>query len=335
MHSNFYHWHNRVELKPEPTILQARWDAAAKFAEELSGDDVCSLLHLALFGTAAPEFAKRFSEALVALEPTFLPEGNAELLRVMATAALYSQLETGTVEADAVALGLLAAGFQPDRIQAVCKELAQRATEYLATEAERVRPAPSVEGKYQALKKAVDASEWAANPEATKLLGNAVLELGETMGRIAEENQFLWWLLGRRSSLLNIRREKLSTKEYALLAGAEAAERIALLPPPASVESLIDEVLAHCAKASNLAVPLVDIIDAANIGSMKTAAPGGGAHKLCPLTGLLGVRREGGKVDGASLEKLNIPAKLKVSPTEAANQYFRELMFLRALAQLG
>ena len=56
MHTNFYHWHNRVELKPDTTVLlQARWDAAAKFSEGLSGNDACSLLRLALFGTAAPE----------------------------------------------------------------------------------------------------------------------------------------------------------------------------------------------------------------------------------------------------------------------------------------
>ncbi len=335
MHPHFYHWHNRVELKPESTILQARWDAAAKFAEEISGNDTCSLLRLALFGTAVPEFAKRFSGELVALEPTFLPEGNAELLRVMATAALYSQMETGTVKADAVALGLLAAGFQPGRIQPVCKELAERAAEYLASESERMRPTPKVEGDYRALKKATEAEEWDSKPEAHQLIGKAVLELGKTMGRIAEENQFLWWLLSRRSSLLNKRREKLSSKEYALLAGAEAAERVALLPPPASVESLIAEVLSQCAKATNAAVPLADIIDAANMGNLSAVTAGAEVGELCPLQCLVGVRRAGGKVDGASLEKLSIHAKLKVSPTEAANQCFRELMFLRALAQLG
>ena len=335
MHPNFYHWHNRAELKPEVTRLQARWDAAAKFAEGLSGDNACSLLRSALFGTAAPEFAKRFSEALVLLEPTFLPDKNAELLRVMATAALYSQMGTRSEEATAVALGVLAARFQPDRIQPVCEELAQRATEYSMNEADQMRPTPSVKGKYKALEKAVDAAEWSANPEATKLLGNAVLELGETMGRIAEENQFSWWLLSRRSSLLDMRREKLSSKEYALVAGAEAAERIALIPPPACVESLIDEVLTHCAKPSNSAVPLEEFIGAVNLDSLKAAATGAEVQGLCPLTGVLEVRRAGGKVDGATLEKFNIPAKLKVSPTEVARQYFRELLFLRALAQIG
>lgn len=335
MHPNFYHWHSRAELKPETTLLQPRWDAAAMFAENLTGDDACSLLRLALFGTASPEFAKRFSEELVAIEPTFLPQGNAELLRVMATAALYSQTETESAEADAVALGMLAAAFQSDRIQPACKELAQRAGEYLAIRSEQMRPTPQVEGKYRALKKAVDAADWAANSTATQLLGNAVLELGETMGRISEENQFLWWLLGRRSSLLNKRRENLAPKEYSLAAAVEAAERVALLPPPASVESLIGEVLAHCSKPSNSPIPLVEFINAVNLDCVKATVAGAGAHELCPLTSLLGVRRARGKVDGASFEKLAIPAKLKVSPTEAANQYFRELMFLRALAQLA
>lgn len=335
MHPHFYHWHNRAELKPDTSLLQPRWDAAAQFAEELSAEDACALLRLALFGTAETEFAKRFSEELVAFEPTFLPDGNVELLRVMATAALYSQMESESNEADAVALGLLAAAFQPDRIQPVCKELMQRAAEYSATESERLRPTPKVEGKYQALEKAFNADDWAATPESTKLLGNAVLELGETMGRISEENQFLWWLLGRRSSLLNTRREKLAPKKYALAAAAEAAERVALLPPPASVESLIGEVLTQCSKGATSAVSLVDLIEAANIDFVKTTVDAAGAHDLCPLTSLVGVRVAGNKVDGASLEKLKISVKLKVSPMDAANQYFRELMFLKALTQLG
>lgn len=335
MHLNFYHWHNRVELKPETAILQARWDAAAKFSEELSGDDACSLLRLALCGTGAPEFAKRFSEALVALEPTFLPEDNAELLRVMATAALYSKMETESNEADAIALGLHAAAFQPERNKPVCKELGMRAAEYLASESERMRPTPKVASDFQALKKATEAADWAGKSEAPQLIGKAVLELGDTMGRIAEENQFLWWLLSRRSSLLSMRREKIAAKEYALVAASEAAERVTLLPPPASVESLIGEVLAHCSKASSAAGSLSDLINAAKIDSLKAAASGAEMIELCPLTGLLGVRRAGGKVDEASLEKFGLQPELKVSPTEAASQYFRELMFLRALAQLG
>lgn len=334
MHPNFYHWHNRVELKPDPAILQARWDAAAKFAEHLSSDDTCSLLRMAFFGAATPDFGKRFSGALVVLEPTFLPVENAQLLQVMATAALYGQMETSSFVADAVALGSLAAAFQSDRVQPVCQELAQRATEYLAEESERVRPMPQVKGDYQALKKATAIEDWQENPEATLILGKAILELGATMGHISEENQFLWWLLGRRSSHLNKRREQLTPKEYALVAAAEAAERVTLLPPPASVESLIGEALTHCAKVANSAILLTDFVDAANIDHLKPLTEKAMVQELCPLATLLEVRRGGSKVDAASLVKVNIPKKLKLSPSDVANQYFRELMFLRAAAQI-
>lgn len=335
MHTHFYHWHNRVELKPDPNVLQARWDAAVKFAEDLSAENACSLLRLALFGTIEPEFAGRFSEALVAQEATFPPEENIELLRVMATAAIYIQMDTESVEADAVALGVVAAAFPPDRVQPVCKELALRSAEYLTSESEHVRPTPKVATDYRALKNATEDEGWASEPEAPQLIGKAVLELGDTMGRIAEENQFLWWLLSRRSSLLSMRREKVSVKEYTLVAAAEAAERVALLPPPPSVESLIGEVLTHCSKASNAAGPLADFISAASIDSLKAAAAGKDVRELCPISGLLGVRRGGGKLDGESLANFGLQPELKVSPTEAANQYFRELMFLRALEQLS
>jgi hypothetical protein len=337
MHQHFYHWHNRVELKPDTTILNARWDAAATFAEGLDADTVCLLIRMALFGTTTQEFANQFSENLVSQEPTFPPEGNIELLRVMATAALYSQLEIRSEMADAVALGLFAAGFQRERIHPVCKELEQSAAEYLAAESELMRPAVRIESEYTALKSAVDDEEedWSEKPEATQLLGKAVIELGKAMQRISEENQFLWWLLGRNSSMLSVRREKLGPKEYALVAAAEAAERVDLLPPPASVESLIGEVLSHCQNPSLSPLPLGTIVDSADIACTKALSTVARAQEICPIGGLLQIRKLGGRVDSAAFEKLKISKKLKVSPTEAANQYFRELMFLRALENLG
>lgn len=333
MHPHFYHWHSRAELKTETSLLQTRWNAATSFVEDVSADRACALLRLALFGNATPEFSVEFSEHLVREEATFPPDKNAELLRVMATAALYGSIETETEVADAVALGLIATAFPLDRIQPVCKELMLRATAYLATESERLRPAPTVAGKHRALKKAFNSDTWAANADATKLLGDAVLELGETMGRITEENQYLWWLLGRRSSRLNQRRETVSAADYSLVAAAEAAERVAILPPPACVESLIGEVLTQCSDGATSALSVVDLIKAANTDLLR-ASPAVVAIGLCPLSSLIESRVKGDTVNASSLKKLNIPAKLKVSPIDAANQYFRELMFLRALNQL-
>jgi hypothetical protein len=55
---------------------------------------------------------------------------------------------------------------------------------------------------------------------------------------------------------------------------------------------------------------------------------------MCPIASLVETRVAGDTVDEASLEKLSISVKSKLSPIDVANQYFRELMFLKALTQL-
>lgn len=336
MHQNFFHWHSRAELKPDTTILEPRWNAAAKFAEDVSVSDICSLLRLVLFPGAEADFAKRFSDALVKLEPTFPPEGNAELLRVMATAAVYSQMDAPSNEADAIALGLRAAAFPLERIQPICKEVMERAGEYLATESERIRPAPNIiKADFQALKTATETEGWETGEDATKLLGSALVELGDTMGRVAEENQFLWWLIGRRSPLLKQRRDKLTSQDYALVAAVEAASRVTLLPPPASVESLLNEVLAQCKNDPDSSMLLVETIGTPGADLVKSEKAGGQTTELTPVVSMLAVLRAGGKADAKGLKHLHLSPKFKSSPAATATQYFRELMFLRAIEQIS
>ena len=74
---------------------------------------------------------------------------------------------------------------------------------------------------------------------------------------------------------------------------------------------------------------------AANIELVRTASVSTSARDLCPVASLVATRVSGGTVDGTSLEKLKIRVKTKMSPMDAANQYFRELMFLKALTQLS
>jgi len=322
-------------MKPDTTILEPRWNAAATFAEKIPVSDICSLLRLVLFPGAEAEFAKRFSVALVKLEPTFPPEGNAELLRVMAAAAVYSQMDKPSNEADAIALGLLAAAFPLERIQPVCKEVMERAGEYLANESERIRPAPNIKADFQALKTAMETEDWETGEDATKLLGSALVELGGTMGRVAEENQFLWWLVGRQSPLLKQRRGKLASQDYALVAAVEAASRVMLLPPPSSVESLLNEVLAQCKNDPDSAMPLVETIGTPSIDLVKAEKAGGPATELTPIVGMLAVLRAGGKADAKGLKHLHLSPKFKTSPAATASQYFRELMFLRAIEQIS
>ena len=353
MHPNFYHWHVRVDLKPESAILEPRWDAAAKFAEKLTAAEVSSLLRLFLFPQTETEFSKRFSGELVKLEPTFLPDGNAELVRVMGAASIYSQMESPTATANAFALGLQAADFPPGRIDPVTNDVINRAGEYLSQESERIRPKIYAETiaktekqsdvSLAALKKAVETNEIAKIGDSVQSLGRAVVggikeshqQLGKVIGRLTEESQFLWWLVGRRSSALNKSRETLAVAAYALPAAAEAADRVTLLPPAASVESLLDEVLTQCGEGTPTKMLLSDLIAATESEWIQREANSTVAADLTPLASILAARKAGGKSDATLLKQLRIQPKMKSSPQEFARQYFRELIFLRAIQQMG
>jgi hypothetical protein len=353
MHPNFYHWHARAEMKPETTVLEPRWNAAAKLAEKLSASDVRSLLLLVLFPGAEPDFAKRYTVELVKLEPTFLPTGNAELLRVMATAAIYSRMDKPSPAANAVALGLQAAAFPKARIEPVSQDVMTRASKYLSEECERIRPKiyagvleraeKQNDGLFAALKRASETNNPAELGKATESFGRGVLaavkeshkQLGEVIGRLTEESQFLWWLIGRRSPFLNKRREELSAAAYCLPAAAEAAERVGLLPPAASVESLIDATLAQCTKGERDSTSLGDLISSADPTWVQRVAHTPEVSDLTPIASLLGASSQKGKLTAESLKRFGISARMKFSPFEVAEQYFRELMFIRALEQLS
>lgn len=353
MHPNFYHWHARAELKPEVPVLEPRWSAAAKFAEEASAADIPSLLMLVLFPGAEPDFAKRFSEALVKLEPTFPPDHNAELLRVMATASVYSRLEAPTNIAEAFALGLQAAAYPQGRIEPVCQEIITRAGEYLATQSERMRPQiPAAEpmkaelqaeAQLTALKNAVPSNNNQTIGNATIAFGMEILaamrecreQFSTAMGRLTEESQFLWWLIGRRSTALNVRRESLGSDAYALPAAAEAAEHVDFLPPAASIESLLEEVLSQCNQPKHHTMSLEELVEAVDADWVKRTGTAITSPGLTPLAAILAASRAGTRPDAKCFKQLRIPPKTQIAPAEAARQYFRELMFLRAMAELS
>lgn len=271
----------------------------------------------------------------------------------MATAATHSQLETSSPVADALALGLQAADFPKGRIEPVCHDVMTRAIEYLAAESENMRP--EIDGgvlekaekqtgaQFAALKKAVENDAPQEIGKATEALGRCVLsamkeshrQLGDVIGRLTEESQFLWWLIGRRSSALNMRREVLTTEAYALPAAVEAAERVALLPPAASVESLLEEAITQCGKGGCASMPLAELIGAADADWVQHTGSAPTVSELTPLAAMLATRRAGGKADAKSFKQLRIPLKTKLSPPQAARQYFRELMFLRAVKAVG
>ena len=238
----------------------------------------------------------------------------------------------GGVYADAIALGIRA-GSQCAGVQPVCPELVPKAEEYLSDEAERVRGDTSHRDDFEALRTLISKSDWHAEDDAVTKVGAAVIELGGVLDQLAEENQFLWWLNVQRSSLLNLRRQSLKPKDYALVAAKEAAERVELLPPPVSAVSLLEEVLNQCAKGADTPCLIEEMLNSQGARKLSLQANIASARLLCPLTNALMHLSSGMPFDKNWLVPLG--GDEKATPTALAKRFFDELMFLKALEQIS
>lgn len=330
MHPHFFHWHAKAELKPETLVLAPRWNAAEKFTKETSGLNLCPLLDLALFRKCDPGFCKVFTDYLVKSEPTFPVTNNHELLHVMAGVVVYAHLKSRSSVTDAIALGIQAADFPSGRVSPVSVEITEASASYLIEEAERMRPAISIADQFGALRSHLEGEDWTSD---TALLSTAFLDISNAIGRVAEENQFLWWLIGRRSSLLNKPREILTQKEYAFPAAVEAAQRVTQLPNAPSTESMIQDVLAQCLPESNAKKTLAEFLAHAT-ADLKLYGDSSNAMMITPITTRILLKLSGAKPDQTIDLQTQFTSKTKFSPTQLATQYFRELMFLRALSEL-
>lgn len=337
MHSHFFHWHKRAEFTPDPSILTPRWEAAEKLAANLPATDLASLLNVVLFPGTDTAYVGKLSEEIVKLEPTFEPTGNAELVRVMATAAAYAMMESSSGKADTVALGLQAAAFPPDRVEPVCTEIMVRAAEYLGQESERVRPeirSNDDEDKLTELDDLLTAQTVETTDGASTIIAQNVINIGESVERLIEENQFLWWLVGKQSPVCKSRREKLKPDAYALVAAVEAEDRVILMPPAASVEALIDDAVLQCGVGKNADRSLAHYAAESATALGKTDAQSPAVSQLTPINSVRAELASGGNVDKGFLKSLKLSPKLEVPAEIAARQYFHELVFLRALREL-
>ena len=117
-------------------------------------------------------------------------------------------------------------------------------------------------------------------------------------------------------------------------AAEEAAERVTFLPPPASIESLLEEALGQCKQPPARPSELQVIIREADQNWTKAAAKPAQLPELTPVAALLAAHGSGTKTEPKYLKELRLNGKMKVSPGDAARQYLRELLFLRAMSEL-
>lgn len=359
MHKHLIDWFREVHLHPDQKVVERRWETAGKYVSKLSRADVPVLLRTFLFeGTDAAQ-KKSLTDQLLALDSEFPVSGNDQELRLMAGVIMVSAFSEVTSDADALALGLKAAMYPGRELQPSQPAIVEEAVRYLLSEADNQRSSDfdytppdqeaSLTAKYKALKEAeaagdaakIKTAEGAYVKAISSVSKDGLQTLSGQIRRLAEESAILWWVFGQYSLAQNSRTTALESRQYALVAANEAADRTHIMPPPRSMDALLGRALQDCKGGSDqasspaeYASSTLEIWRKAVLQSRKFSD----CLDLLPMITTLAKYEESGDVAPLPgiVKRLcpGVDATRALPASSAAQQFYNELMFLKALAIL-
>jgi hypothetical protein len=358
MHPYLVDWFRNVHIHSDPKVVEKRWNTAKEYGKTLSRSSVLSLLRLFLFSSVEAAQGKLFTDQLLLLDTEFPVTKNTEELRLMAGVVMLTAFAEPSMAGDAFALGLRSASFPARKMEPAQVAILAEAEGYLKAEAERLRPndfqvpekvdGAKLDQEYKAIAEAdTDAADLAAAEEAYHAaIADAINErsepLFEQIRRLAEESALLWWILGEYSTSLKTRTSELTSSEYAFVAGAEAADRTHILPPPCSARALVVRALKACKEKPKKIFKLADFLAATDLNwsrELLGKVESIDCYDLVPLVAVLAKRKEFGDDDAAIKVLPRLCPGLSIEgplvSADVAIQFYSEMVFLRALAALG
>ena len=360
MHNHTIDWYLQLHLTSDSTIAKRRWDTAISLAKKLTRTRIIELLRLFLFVPSDSGFIKQFTSDVIDIDKEFPISNNTNELRMMAGLVIVTTFQGSNANANALALGLRAASFPAGRARPMQSAIATEAEQFLSKKANELRPNDFTKNvianvtqklvtQGKVLSEAVAAGDELKKTAEFSTYRDAVLhtiseshrELARRIARLAEESALLWWVIAEYSDALNKPVTNLIPEDYALPAATEAAQRTIHLPPPPSIGPLLVRALKGC-NESEKKPKLIDYLKGtaidwrvAYVKSIRIAE----CRDLAPISAALEKTEELGSGATAlkALEKLcpGLDNKLSVAPEQAAQQFYNEIVFLRALEAIA
>jgi GTPase-associated system helical domain len=361
VHKHTIDWYLQLNLTSDATLAQKRWDTAETLAKTLTRTRVIELLRLFLFAPSGTDFTQQFTNELIGLDAEFPVSHNIQELRMMAGLVMMTTFGKSSDDGNAFALGVRAASFPDGRVQPLQPGMVTEAEEYLGKEAGRLRPdefandvvvdvTKGLTARGKALSEAEAAGDEAKKTAALVAYRKSVIDtivsshrtLAKRVEQLAEESALLWWVLAEYSDALQQPVHKLTAESYALAAASEAAQRTTHLPPPPSIGPLLARALQSCEPSGKKKLVLANYVKAANplwraahVKSVNVSD----CRDLNPLCAALEKTDELGSAPTAlrTLSKLcpGVKGELPLTPSQAALQFYNEILFLRALDALA
>jgi len=354
MHKSTLDWLRQTNITADNALAEKRWKIAEKAVEKLTRPRVVELLRLFLFPASGADFEQSFTDELQAADKEF-PGDSVQELRLVAGLIMLIAFEKVLHAGDAFALGLRAASFPVSRISPVQPAILAEAQQYLIGEAGRLRLddftddasdiTKSLGSKMKALSEATASADQVKIAGAIEAYGKSTVStisdshsrLAKRLEQLAEETGLLWWIINEHSDEMEKRLSDLTQDEYALVCAVEATRRTRVLPPPPSMRALLARALKACKPGKERPV-LTDYLEATEAGwraAQVKAFAVTECRDLVPICAALEKTEELGSASlaAAALKKVcpGVAGDLELQPSQAAEQFYTELAFLRAL----
>lgn len=343
-------WLRRIHLNADTALATRRWKVAQSFGSKLARKDIIQLVRAFVFAGPPADAIAGLTENFLKFDNEFPPRNNSEEVRLMAGVTMIAEFTRRSSRADALALGLKAAAYPPDRFHPAEQGIVDEAAAYLGKEANLLRPGQfggrgnweTVVDDIEALVSIEPTDDAGSQKARTKLVKSLDAAGGEPLRRLAEETQLLWWLLGGYSSQLDCPIDEIDPIAYALVAASEITERVQLLPPPAAIEAILLKALESRKPGRSRKTTVKRIIsatDAAWRARTVSRHPVADCLDLVPVATALAKMEEAGDADlvpklvAKACPGFSADAEMKLE--DVAVQYNRELMFVKALELFG
>lgn len=266
MHPDFPRWHNAISIADDPARLQARWTGICALADDVTNNDIETLIRLAFKSRKAATAAdiQKIRQAFKTADANFEMQGNDREMQIMSGALLAELMTRGDTAGAKAAIGITTAAFggarKPD-LPVDIAVLAETAIDHIA-EANRLRPnlnqhtstdapkfdfekaaakvreQPNFDGVVLAFGLAAESAKRGFTLMSQKQ-ANAVRAIGKFIQVQDEELQMLWWLISQRSNDLDCTFDVVTVDAQALVFAKELADHTEILPGPASIKGLL------------------------------------------------------------------------------------------------
>jgi hypothetical protein len=345
MHPLLIDWLRKNNFNADTAFATKRWKLAQGVAGKSSRKDVLQLLRAFLFENSSPEVISGLTRKFLEFDKEYPASNNKEDVRLQAGVVMVAGFEQRTFDGDALALGLRAAAFPAERCKPAHTGIIEEALKYIEQEALTIRPTDfdsdhtsEIVEKLEAY--GVSVTDAEQRKTAQEALADKLDDLyRQPLRRLTEEIGLLWWLLGGFSPTLKQETGSIDATAYALIAAAEAAERTQLLPPPPSIYAILRRALASCKGAKRGKTTFKDFVAEADSTWRKKFVEDysvADCADLVPFATALTKTNEAGDADILTKVIPNtcpgVSSDMELAPWEAAQQFYNELIFLKALS---